>query len=160
MDGIEINPSDYYYGMNDIKTSIEEIEEINLLLSSLESLEYDVSLYKMSINSINERLNELYDRLLNVKNALLLLDPSIGSVFGYLDNNSNNFAIDRRNDLNLSNKLDNVKGNNEGIGGLISGNANSVIKNPDTLLNRIKGNNKGLGGHLTTDASSILLGGN
>ncbi len=160
MDNLEINPSEFYYALKDIKLSIDELDDVKELLISINNLDYDVSSYMNRVEIVNNRLNELYNKLKKIESELVKLDPSIGELFKYL--NTDNNQEFKYNDLNKDTKeeqLDELKGNNNDLGAKKSKHSTSILKDEEKALDTLKGGRKGLGGHVTNNASSLLLGG-
>ena len=61
MDNLEINPSEFYYALRDIKLSIDELEDVKELLKSISNLDYDVSSYDDEVkNTIDNIIEKAY----------------------------------------------------------------------------------------------------
>ena len=160
MDNLEINPSEFYYALRDIKLSIDELDEVKELFNSISNMNYDISSYTTRINVVDTRLRELYESLKKIGSELVKMDSSIASLFKYLnvDNNDtvvfNDFDQDTKEE-----KLDEVKGNNNDLGARRSKNSSSILLEEERALDTLKGGRKGLGGHVTNNAASLLLKG-
>ena len=137
MDNLEINPSEFYYALRDIKLSIDELEDVKELLKSISNLDYDVSSYEIRIK----------------------MDSSINRLFNYLNVDQNQEFKFNDNIDNKEKKLDQVKGNNNDLGAKKSKHSSSILSEGEKALDTLKGGRKGLGGHVTNNASSLLLGG-
>ncbi len=160
MDNLEINPSEFYYALRDIKLSIDELEDVKELLTSINNLDYDVSNYFKRIEVIDKRLNSLYSKLKKLAAEMAKMDSSIGSLFKYLSvDDNNNFTMDDFNKDNNEKQLDELKGNNNDLGAKKSKHSSSILKEEERVLDTLKGGRKGLGGHVTNKASSLLLRG-
>ncbi len=160
MDNLEINPSEFYYALRDIKLSIDEIEDVKQLLSSINDMNYDVTSYFNRVELVNKRLNKLYCKLKKLGSEMVKMDSSIAGLFQYLnvDNNDEfnfgDFKLEEK-----EQKLDDVKGNNNDLGAKRSSNSSSILIDEERTLDALKGGRKGLGGHVTNKASSLLLKG-
>ena len=160
MDNLEINPSEFYYALRDIKLSIDELDEVKELLTSINNLEYDVSNYFSRVEAVDRRLNSLYDKLKKLANEMVKMDSNIGSLFKYLNvDDSQDFKIDNFNQDDNEKQLDELKGNNNDLGAKKSKHSSSILKEEERVLDTLKGGRKGLGGHVTNKASSLLLRG-
>ena len=160
MDNLEINPSEFYYALRDIKLSIDELEDVKELLTSINNLDYDVSNYFSRVEVIDKRLNSLYSKLKKLATEMAKMDSSIGSLFKYLSiDDNNNFTMDDFNKDNNEKQLDELKGNNNDLGAKKSKHSSSILKEEERVLDTLKGGRKGLGGHVTNKASSLLLRG-
>ena len=160
MDNLEINPSEFYYALRDIKLSIDELEDVKELLTSINNLDYDVSNYFSRVEVIDKRLNSLYSKLKKLATEMAKMDSSIGSLFKYLSVDDNNkFTFDDFNKDNNEKQLDELKGNNNDLGAKKSKHSSSILKEEERVLDTLKGGRKGLGGHVTNKASSLLLRG-
>ena len=160
MDNLEINPSEFYYALRDIKLSIDELEDVKELLTSVSNLNYDVSSYTSRINLVDRRLNDLYAKLRKLAKEKVKMDPSINKLFNYLNVDQNKEFRFNENIDNKEKKLDQVKGNNSDLGARKSKHSSSIlIGKEERQLDILKGGRKGLGGHVTNKASSLLLGG-
>ena len=160
MDNLEINPSEFYYARRDIKLSIDELEDVKELLTSINNLDYDVSIYFSRVEAVDRRLNTLYDKLKKLASEMVKMDTSIGSLFQYLNvDDSQDFKIDDFNKDNNEKQLDELKGNNNDLGAKKSNHSSSILKEEERVLDTLKGGRKGLGGHVTNKASSLLLRG-
>ena len=160
MDNLEINPSEFYYALRDIKLSIDELEDVKELLTSINNLDYDVSNYFKRIEVIDKRLNSLYSKLKKLAAEMAKMDSSIGSLFKYLSvDDNNNFTMDDFNKDNNEKQLEELKGKNNDLGAKKSKHSSSILKEEERVLDTLKGGRKGLGGHVTNKASSLLLRG-
>ncbi len=160
MDNLEINPSEFYYALRDIKLSIDELEDVKELLTSINNLDYDVSIYFSRVEAVDRRLNTLYDKLKKLASEMAKMDASIGSLFQYLNvDDSQDFKIDDFNKDDNEKQLDELKGNNNDLGAKKSNHSSSILKEEERVLDTLKGGRKGLGGHVTNKASSLLLRG-
>ena len=160
MDNLELNPSEYFYALKDVKAAIDTLEDTKILLNSISNLEYDVKSYNNRLEIVNKRLNELYVRLKKVGNEMSKMDPNICALFKHLNYNNNDEFNFEGNDQEIKEeKLDEVKGNNNDLGAKKSKHSFSLLSQQERLLDTLKGGRKGLGGHLTNRALSLLLGG-
>ena len=159
MDNLEINPSEFYYALRDVKLSIDELEDVKELLRSISNLDYDVSSYEIRINSVDKRLNDLYAKLKKLAKEITKMDPSINNLFNYLNVDQNKEFIFNDDIDKKEKKLDQVKGNNNDLGAKKSKHSSSILSEKEKSLDTLKGGRKGLGGHVTNNASSLLLGG-
>lgn len=160
MDNLEINPSEFYYALRDIKLSIDELDDVKELLNSISNLGYDVSIYNTRIEIVNKKLNELYVKLKKLGTEMAKMDASIASLFSYLSVDENqDFKFDNFDQNTNEQKLDELKGNNNDLGAKKSKHSSSLLKDEERVLDTLKGGRKGLGGHVTNKASSLLLRG-
>ena len=160
MDNLEINPSEFYYALHDIKLSIEELDDVKEIITSITNMNYDMSSYSIRVNSVKERLSERYKELEKIGSELKSMDSSIAGLFDYLNvDNNDTFEFDNYDQDIKEEKLDELKGNNNDLGAKKSSNSSSILRNEERALDTLKGGRKGLGGHVTNKASSLLLKG-
>lgn len=161
MDNLEINPSEFYYALKDIKQSIDELDDVKEELTSITNMNYDMTSYSTRINVVDIKLNDLYKKMKKIGSEMVKLDPSIATLFKYLNvDNNDEFKFNTDDIDKKEEKIDEVKGNNDGLGAKKSKHSSSIlIGNEEKALDTLKGGRKGLGGHVTNKASSLLLKG-